>query len=583
MNGMAYLALLNRQRTPRPERICRLIEQLRAESSFALLVDHPTLLVIASHAPHVSLNNGVGIVLGHLFDRESTARIIDDTAPAAGIAEDAFVQRYWGGYISFTTDQNTPRVLRDPSGAVPCYHAALDDVHVFTSRPDLLIDAGLLKAEIDPTILTQAIVYRDLRPARTALRGISELLPGVAARLYPTGLETRCVWSPWSFVAPKAEIGNFAAATVRVRDTVTACVTAWANCFDTPLVEISGGLDSAIVAAGIARSRSVPRAITYAAASGDPDETPYAQAIADFLAMPLEIAHPDRDGVNLSLSDAANLPRPCARNFSQPFDHAAQLAARQIDADAFFSGGGGDNVFSYQRSLAPVIDRLRRRGPLGLAATISDIATLGETSVWHVAARAMRRTLRRGTPPRWTEAGEFLSAEALDALPFPQDHPWVEAPAGTLPGKRAHVQSLIRMQNHLEGHGRLTLAPIIWPLLSQPIVETCLSIPSWLWCTGGRNRAVARAAFADALPRSAIVRQGKGAFDSYSARLFSARQAELRELLLDGVLASLGLLDMPSLENALRHPMLASETIVRIWHLADVEAWARGWTVRAEH
>jgi asparagine synthase (glutamine-hydrolysing) len=582
VSSISYLALLNRAPTPRPERITRFVGHLCADLGFTILLDRPTLLVAAADVPHVMQGNREGIVLGHLFDRNGGTRITDDSAPDADMTAEHMAERYWGGYVAFSTGQATPSVMRDPSGAVPCYHIELSDVHILTSRPDLVIEAGLVQPEIDPVTLTQAIVYRDLRPSATTLKGISEILPGMAGRLYPPGLETRCAWSPWRFTLPDAEIDNFDEATNLVRQAATVCLTAWGNCFAKPLVEISGGLDSAIVAAGLTRSRARPQAITYAAAPGDPDELPYAQAIADFLKLPLETARPDRDGVQLALSDAASLPRPCARNFSQPFDRAAQSVARSIDADAFFSGGGGDNVFSYQRTLTPVIDRVRRHGPFGLVTTISDIATLGETSIWHVAARAARRLAMKKTPPLWNEGRQFLTTAALEALPFPQGHPWIESPPGTLPGKRAHVQSLIRMQNHLEGHGRLALAPIIWPLLSQPLVEACLSIPSWLWCTGGRNRAVARAAFAEALPVSAIARQGKGAFDSYSARLFAARQPELRELLLDGVLASMHLLDRPGLDAALRHPMLASETIVRIWHLADVEAWARGWTIRAQ-
>lgn len=578
---MAWLALLSRPTAPRPERIKHVIATLCAERDIAILFDHPTLLVAAAGTPHVPIDHNEGIVLGHLFDRRTGTRIAAGTPPVSGLTADAFVERYWGGYVALSTRQGTPAVLRDPSGALPCYHIDLGDVHLLTSRPDLAIDAGLVAPEIDPTILAQAIVFRDLRPARTALRHVAEILPGMAARLYPPGLETRCIWTPWRFTAPGCEIGDFDEAANRVRDTATACLTAWGDCFQRPLVEISGGLDSAIVAAGLAASRAQARAITYAAAAGDPDETPYAEAIAAFLQVPLDICQPDRDDVDLLRSDAADLPRPCARNFSQPFDRAARASAMAMTADAFFSGGGGDNVFSYQRSLAPVLDRLRRQGPAGLMATMSDMAILGETSVWHVAARTMRRLARRAPQPLWKPGRQFLAPAMVEALPFPEGHPWVERPPGTLPGKRAHVQSLIRMQNHLEGHGRLAVAPIVWPLLSQPLVETCLAVPSWLWCAGGRNRAVARAAFAAALPTAAIARQGKGAFDSYSARLFAARRPELRDLLLDGALAAMNLLDKPSLDAALRQPMLASETIVRLWHLADVEAWARAWHLRA--
>ena len=34
--------------------------------------------------------------------------------------------------------------------------------------------------------------------------------------------------------------------------------------------------------------------------------------------------------------------------------------------------------------------------------------------------------------------------------------------------------------------------PLYSPLLAQPVVEACLTIPSWLWFEGPHNRAIAR-------------------------------------------------------------------------------------------
>src|SRR3546814_15687375 len=62
----------------------------------------------------------------------------------------------------------------------------------------------------------------------------------------------------------------------------------------------------------------------------------------------------------------------------------------------------------------------------------------------------------------------------------------------------------------IELYPRSTAAPQITPLLSQPIVELCLSIPTWQWVRGGRDRAVARAAVADLLPALIAQRRTKG-------------------------------------------------------------------------
>ncbi|CAN5882282.1 lasso peptide isopeptide bond-forming cyclase [soil metagenome] len=582
MSGPDYLALLRRASRALTPKVARALERAQAEHGLVALHDSPTLTVLApAKTPHVLMPNGGGVILGHLFDRargapiETHAHVALDQPPAN------FVALHWGGYLALRTRNGAAEVVRDPSGALPCYHLGVDDVHILAAEPGLLVDLGLVRAEIDWTIVRQALVYQDLRPARTALRGIGEIQPGVAARVLPPGLVTECAWSPWPFTERGREIADPAAAIGAVRQEVTTAISSWGRCFSQPLVEISGGLDSAIVAAVLAMADRPPAGFTFRGVSGDTDETPYAQAIAAHLSIELAVLDPDITAIDIALSESRSLARPNARSFAQALDGPERALAEKIGADAYFSGGGGDNVFSFLRSLAPVIDRMRRHG-LGRGAleTMADIAELVETSFWHVAVRTARRALRRRPPPFWPVDGQFLSPEAVADLPWPSGHPWLPAPEKTLPGKRAQVMSLIRVQNHLDGHGRQAHAPIVFPLLSQPVMEACLAIPSWLWCAGGRNRAIARAAFAPLLPASVTARQNKGAFDSLCVQAMSANRSEMRDLLLNGSLAREGLLDCAAIEHSLDASVPDGIDVMRLLMLADVEAWVRAWETR---
>lgn len=577
MIPLSYVALLKRQTIRHSERLVAFVAALRQTHGIAVLHETATLLVLGEpHLPRVALAGESGLIVGYAFDTATNARIV---APFPGQDEQAelLADRIWGGYVALRTRNATPEFFREPSGSVPCYHTEVDDVHIVTSRPDLLAATDLCRPEIDWTILTQGLVYRDLKPARTPLRGVNEVLPGVVARLFPTGLDTSCAWSPWTHVARGDPSLTMEEASQIVADRLDQCLAAWGSCAVQGLTEISGGLDSAIVAAGLAHSSAHIAGITYAAIKGDPDETPYARAIAAHAGLALEVANPSVDGIDISSSDAELLARPYSRIFARPFDRAAQIAARHCDADMFFGGGGGDNVFSYQRTLSPAIDRIRATG-LGRGAweTMGDLAELGETSIWHIAARVAKR-LRRPTAPMWRPQPGFLKPQAIADLPFPHGHPWTEVPPKQLPGKIAHVAALIRAQNHVEGHGRQRVAPMICPLLSQPLMEGCLAIPSWLWCSGGRNRAVARVAYGDRLPASVVARQSKGTFDSFSARLFAVNRNRIRTLLLDGVLAKQVPLDRSAIERALASPLPDGEAIVRLWGLVDTETWAQSW------
>lgn len=583
MSGIRYLAMLRRTGRAASDRVARAIERAQSEYGLTRLYESPTLTVLApATLPHVVVPDGSGIVLGHLFERDGGTKCLTGATSGLNQPPAEFVELYWGGYLALRTRHAAAEALRDPSGSMPCYHLELDDAHILAAEPALLVDLGLVTAEIDWTIVSQAMVYRDLRPARSALRGIDEVQPGVAMRVLPPGVTIECAWSPWTFTARDREMSDPEEAIEAVRQAATKSVLSWGSCFRRPLVEISGGLDSAIVAAVLSLGNGKPHGITFRAVTGDMDETPYARAIADHLGVDLETVDPDIAAIDLEHSASSGLARPNARSFAQALDPPERRHAEDINADAYFSGGGGDNVFSYLRSLAPIFDRLRRQGlGRGVLETIADMAVLGETSPLNAAFRTARRALRRRPVEAWATSHQFLAQTAVADLPWPAGHPWLPVPNKTLPGKRAHVMALIRVQNHLDGHSRQAHAPIIFPLLSQPLMETCLAIPSWLWCAGGRNRAVARAAFEPLLPPIAVGRQSKGAFDSLCMQAAIANRVQLRDLLLDGALAREGLLDLPAIQLALDAAVPDGLDMLRLLALADVAAWVHGWEARS--
>src|SRR5258706_1812747 len=53
------------------------------------------------------------------------------------------------------------------------------------------------------------------------------------------------------------------------------------------------------------------------------------------------------------------------------------------------------------------------------------------------------------------------------------------------------------------------------PLLSQPLVELCLQLPTWVLTHGGRGRALARRAFATDLPKEVATSRSKGGMEEH--------------------------------------------------------------------
>ncbi len=527
------------------------------------------LLFGSGDLPVRLLNDRKGLVVGHLFDRSGAAV---GSQLVGEVGAEAWFDRVWGSYVALAQDEGCVRAVRDPSGGLACYHAQIEGIHYFTSVPHLLIDCGLLPAEIDWGAIAGSLSRRSARLPETALRGLGEVLPGTLLSCDRKGATRRQVWDPWRHAAQTRERN----APEALQEVLRSTLQAWARCAARPLIEVSGGLDSAVVAAGLAPAAPGASLITFAAAPGDPDETAYARAIAEHLGVPIEIAVPRIEDVDLTRSLSRDLPRPNARAFTQAADAQSLRHGQAIGADAFVSGGGGDDVFCYLRTVLPALDRLQAQGWRAMAATARDVATMNHSTFWEALSRLVRRLVRGGSGKSEIDTRFISSASSLGSAAVEPRH---RHPLGP-PGKTAHVRGILTIHNYLEGHARAEFAPILSPLLSQPIVECCLSIPTWLWCEAGQNRAVARRAFAGRLPEIVLERRSKGSFDAFCARLLYVNHALVREMLLDGRLAAEGLLDREAVAGAMRNPSPPAETVARLLALVDIESWVSAWTTR---
>lgn len=520
-----------------------------------------------------TLGNG-GVVIGQLFDAAGQPAPVELDDRLFGLEREAIVDRYWGSYLAMVAAPSRARFLRDPSGGLATYHVTVGQTIYLTSSPHLLIDCAIVDLELDWKIIARSVSSHELRGVETALRGVLELLPGRAMIAGERAEPARPVWDAWASACKNRRRDAVPA----LEQTLTSTLAAWARTARRPLIEISGGLDSAIVAAGVAAAAPSASLLTFAAAPGDPDETAYARALAEHMGLPLEIVRPRVDDVDLTRSMGGDLPRPNARAFVQAADLLSLRRAEAIGADAFFSGGGGDDVFCYLRTILPAIDRLRSDGIQAMLATCADIAVMNHATLWEALWKAARH-LARGTAHRRKAERLFLDGGALT------QHLAADAsPADcAMPGKAAHVEAVLSIHNYLEGHRRAAFAPIHSPLLSQPIVECCLSIPAWLWCAKGQNRAIARQAFASRLPSILLERRSKGSFDGFCAQLFDRRRKIIAELLLEGHLAKQGLIDREPVGLALRDPFPPPDTIGRLLALVDAESWVASWVDRRLH
>lgn len=478
----------------------------------------------------------------------------------------------WGNFLAFASGlRGLVTVERAPLTGVPLYWAPMPGGTLLFSHLELAAAAGLALAP-DWDFVAHSLAYRNRRSARSGIAGVLELLPGTRLRCADGEHYIDATWSPWTFATGTGEPES-AGAAAHLKDLVVACIGEWARSRDPILLELSGGLDSSVIAAGLTAAGKNFKAVTVATPSADGDERRFARDVAVRSGASLAEALHEEADIDLGALPRALTPRPAAQNILTGFDRAI---ARTAAGDAsLWSGIGGDNVFHYSNSVAPALDVWQRHG-IGsqLARTIGDIARVTGTNWWHVARIVWRRGRRPRAAFRWQRDDDFAAVEALPLQPF--EHPWDAGLTAAGQGARQHVEALLRISDFLDRPERWHDRDTVTPLLSQPIVEYCLAMPSRLWIEGGRDRALARRAFAVDLPVSVATRRTKGRLQTMCASAFQRDREKLRPLLLDGRLAAKGLLDRAAIEAHLARPGVDEDfAYFRLMEIADLELWVR--------
>ncbi|WP_170935580.1 asparagine synthase-related protein [Sphingopyxis indica] len=369
-------------------------------------------------------------------------------------------------------------------------------------------------------------------------------------------------------------------AAASLRETITDCVGAWADCFPSILLGVSGGLDSSIVAAAAAPRACQFNCLTLFGPDPAGDERKYARALTEALGLGLLEMPRLIDDIDVTRAPSPHHPWPVASIGKLTNEATHGRIAQGLPIDAHFSGNGGDGIFCSIRSAVPFLDRYLAQGPrLGLADTLRDICLVTGADRTTVLRHAWDRYRRNGGFHNARYNGAGIAANILAEIESEgPSHPWLVVPPDALPGKSVHIAYLMRSQKGIELYPRDESPPHIAPLQSQPIVELCLSIPTWMWVAEGMNRAVARLAFEGILPPLILRRTQKGGPGGFDLAIYQRHRATLIDRLRHGRLAEAGVLDPALLDQAEDPTWRGTERIQRILDLAAAENWVDWWS-----
>jgi asparagine synthase (glutamine-hydrolysing) len=580
------------------ERLTREPQWIRGLNEAGVAIFHKGQHPGSSHTR--PLAHCAGAVLGRIFSRQiedprSAARITFDHAESSQIVASGgcrLFERYWGRYVAIVRNSHTGEVwvLRDPSGGFPCWLVVHEGVSIVCSDIEDCRALEVMPFTVNWRYIEGFVAYPGLQIRATALNEVSEVQPGERLRWSSGTLQRSLQWDPID-IARSTPIESYAEAVASLRATVVGCVHTWASCYDGILHNLSGGLDSSIVLGALVTAPSRPELVclNYFGTGPNEDERHYARLMAGQAGARLVEHQLDPQAVRLQdLLSLRHSPRPWFYMYELEHGHYEGELAQRHGAGALFSGAGGDGVFFQARAELAVTDYLFQHGlRAGLLRTAIDAARVSRKSIWPLLWQAVRTRL---FAPAWDPvalakpfARTIVNRELLTALKSDASlaHPWFTPAAirGVPPGILFHVMSVSLPPAYYNAFQSSSYPERTLPLISQPLVELCLRLPTYLLITSGVDRALARRAFANDLPAEIARRQAKGRADQHVRNMLDANLEFVREFLLDGLMVRRGLLNREALELYLtreRSPADFQYSEILQEHVCT-EAWLRTW------
>ena len=426
-------------------------------------------------------------------------------------------------------------VARDRLGVKPIYWAKVGDLVVFASELKSLLASGLVDTELDYEAIDAYLSFGFFPGPRTPLARVSKLLPGHRLVTHESGAATEAYWS---YPRPQAESGRTLdewgeGLLAQLEDAVRCRLMS-----DVPLgAMLSGGLDSSLVVAMMARNMTEP-VKTFSVGfleDGDKNELADARLVASALGA-------DHHELELSVSESAvdletlvwQLDEPLADLSSLGFSALSELAARHVTVA--LSGQGADELLGgYAKHQAAAAAATWARVPRPARAAATALARRGPGRIKRVARtlgasgsveRLLAMSVKLNEPLRSRllrgplaeldgEAARRAVAARLNGVP---DDP--------LPATLYIDAQLALVDDMLHYFDRNSMAhslEVRVPFLDHHMVEYCATIPAELKVRRLTTKYVLKHAARGLIPDQVIDKPKIGFFAASVDRWFAAQ------------------------------------------------------------
>lgn len=493
----------------------------------------------------------------------------------------------WGDYVVIISSMSggRPLVIRSPTGNQACYYIALADQTLFFS--DFRdVEWVLPNREINEKAFVATTLNARLDKAQTCLVGVQEVLPGEVWSDQTTVSNRLIGWSPYDFMASEQE-ASVDSYSKGLRRVLIKTARSLASQYEEILLPI-GGLDSSVVLACLRHCRPTPniKLLTFLTEEKAGDEYRYTNAVAQHFGIDLDRRVLDAGGIDFDAVMSSNRqPKP-----ERVFDFGDLAATPRRGGaygsiEAVFTGVGGDTMLLQSPGLFPTLDHVNRYGfSNGLWNVMRSTMRASQQSLFRVVLAAVQerlasedatetitRFLEVSRDGRWFSDAYAGGHHLADHLPHPGLLSNKVHPKGKV--LQALLNSYMPMteRNPLNHFGELPHHHLYW---TQPVIEACLGIPSWILALNGMDRGLVRYAFREDLPSEMLQRYTKGTPASIYHRFVADNEKNIRDVLMSGLNRRRGAFSEEWMRLLEQENGLAEIPNFFLLHTLNMESWA---------
>lgn len=494
---------------------------------------------------------------------------------------------------------------RDRFGKKPFFWSEEAGGIRFASELKALLADGALAPSPDLVSLWALLALQYIPPNRSPLRNVNTLQPAHALTWDSGKVRTWRWWDLWAESSGELSEAQPEALLEHLDEAVALRLKA-----DVPLgVFLSGGIDSSLIAASMARVGGTVKTFSVGFEEADYSELPLARKVSEACGTEhTEIEVTWRDG-SLIPEILFALDEPLADSSALPTYLVSRAASKELKV--VLSGDGGDELFGgYERYVQFMKwNRLWRvaRGtrsefltrPLGRAAVGIRPGGASTTGRIREVARRAGVAMRRASeamPDRYLNfLGAFPTAERLRLAgpAFASLGGIATAPVSSLLGSRWPFRevdlltSLGALDIEAEMAGdilvkvdRMSMAnslEVRSPFLDHALTTWALRLPETARFADGRTKPILRDAALLRLPRAVAEAPKQGFGIPLSLWLQTGLRPSIEDVLLDSKTTDRGLFDRYEIARLLDEHRLGRANASRIWMLFAIEMWCRSY------